>query len=85
MNNAILGKTVENVRQHRNNKLVANSRSKNHLVSESNYRTTEQFPILTIDMNKTKVQMNKSVYLGLSILDVSKIAMYEYLSNGMTK
>ena len=85
MNNAILGKTVENVRQHRNNKLVANSRSKNHLVSESNYHTTEQFPILTIDMNKTKVQMNKSVYLGLSILDVSKIAMYEYLSNGMTK
>ena len=29
-------------------------------------------------MNKTKVKMNKPIYLGLSILDISKILMYEF-------
>lgn len=34
--------------------------------------------LLAIKMKKTKVTMNKSVYLGLSVLDINKIAMYDY-------
>ena len=50
------------------------------LVSEPNYHTAKQFSknLLAVEMNKTKVKMNKSVYLGMSILDISKTFMYEF-------
>ena len=49
------------------------------LVSEPNYHTAKQFSknLLAVEMNETKVKMNKSVYLGMSILDISKTFMYE--------
>ena len=51
----------------------------NKLVSEPNYHTKKYFSksLLAIEMKKTKVKMNKPVYLGISILDVSKTLMYE--------
>ena len=51
-----------------------------NLVSEPNYHTTKQFSenLLVIEMKKTKVKMNKPVYLGMSILDISKTLMYEF-------
>ena len=87
MSNSVFGKTMENVREHKNIKLVANSKNKSCLVSEPSYHTAKWFlkKLVAIEMNKTKMQMNKSVYFALLILDISKIAMYEYLSNGMTK
>ena len=53
---------------------------RNKLVSEPNYHTTKQFSenLLAIEMKKTKVKMNKPVYLGMSILDISKTLMYEF-------
>ena len=80
MNNAVFGKTMENVRKHRNIKLVTTDKRRNQLVSEPNYHTTKWFPeqLLAIEMKKTKVKMNKPVYLGLSILEISKILMYEF-------
>ena len=70
MNNAVFGKTKENVRKHRDIKLVATDKRRNQLVSEPNYYTTKWFSekLLVIEMKKTKVKMNKPVYLGLSIL-----------------
>ena len=80
MNNAILGKTMENVRKHRDIKLVTTERRRNYLVSEPNYHTTNLFTenLLAIEIKKTKILMNKPVYLGLSILELSKILMYEF-------
>ena len=80
MNNAILGKTMENVRKHRDIKLVTTERRINYLVSEPNYHTTNLFTenLLAIEIKKTKILMNKPVYLGLSILELSKILMYEF-------
>ena len=80
MNNAVFGKTMENVRKHRDIKLVTTDEKRNKLVSEPNYHTTKHFSenVSVIDMKKTKVIMNKLVYLGMSILDISKTLMYEF-------
>ena len=70
---------MENVRKHRNIKLVTTERRRNYLVSELNYHTTKFFTenLLATEMRETQVLMNKSVYLGLSILDTSKTVMNE--------
>ena len=80
MNNAVFGKTMENVRKHRGIKLVTTERRRNYLVSEPNYHTTNFFTenLLATEMKKTEITMNKPVYLALSILDLSKTAMYEF-------
>ena len=80
MNNVAFGKTMENMRQHRNNKLATTERRKNYLVSEPNYHTTKFFTenLLATKMRKTQILKNKPVYLGLSILDLSKTVMYEF-------
>ena len=74
MNNSVFGKTMENVRNHRDIKLVTTDEKRNKLVSEPNYHTTKHFSenLLAIEMKKTKVIMNEPVYLGMSILDISK-------------
>ena len=80
MNNAVYGKTMENVRKHRIIKLVNNKTKRRKLVSEPNYHTTKWFSenLLAIEMKKTSIYMNKLIYLGLAILSLSKIKMYEY-------
>ena len=80
MNNSVFGKTMENVRKHRDIKLVTTDEKRNKLVSEPNYHTTKRFSenLLAIEMKKTKVKMNKPVYLGMSILDISKTLMYKF-------
>ena len=79
MNNSVFGKTMENVRKHRDIKLVMTDKRRNQLVSEPNYNTTKWLSknLLGIEMKKTKVKMNKPVYLGLSILEISKTLMHE--------
>ena len=69
MNSSVFGKTMENVRKHRNIKLVTTDKRRNQLVSEPNYYTTKWFSenLLATEMKKTKVKMDKPVYLGLSI------------------
>ena len=71
MNNSVFGKTIESVRKHRDIKLATADQKRNQLVSESNYRTTKYFSenLWAIAMTKAKVKLNKSVYLGFSILD----------------
>ena len=80
INNSVFGKTMENVRKHRDIKLVTTEEKAIKLVSEPNYHTTKHFSdnLLAIEMRKTKVKMNKLLYLGMSILDISKTLMYEF-------
>ena len=75
MNNAVWKKkTMEKIRKHRYIKLVTTSKRRNYLVSEPNYHTTKWFSenLLAIEMKKLKLKMNKTVYIGLSILETSK-------------
>ena len=76
MNNAVFGKTMENGRKRGDITLVTTDKRRNQLASESNYHKTKYFleNLITKEMKKTKVKMNKHVYLGMSILDVSKIS-----------
>ena len=80
MNNSVFRKTMENVRKHREIKSVTTNKRRRKLVSEPYYHTTKWFSenLLTIEMKKIKVTMNKPVYLGLSILEISKTLMYEF-------
>ena len=80
MNNSVFGKAMENVRKHRDIKLVKTDKRRNQLVSEPNCHTTKWFSedSLAIEMKKTKVKMNKPVYLGFSILGISKTLMHEF-------
>ena len=81
MNNAVFGKTMENVRKHRDIiKLVKTNHKRNKLVPEPNYHTMNLISenLSIIEMKKVKVKMNKPIYLGLSILEISKIIMYEF-------
>ena len=83
MNNAVFGKTMTNLRKHRNIKLVTTERRRNYLVSEPNYHTSKFFTenLLAIEIRKTQIIMNNPVYLGLSILDLSKTVMHEFWSD----
>ena len=80
MNNAVFGKTMENIRKHRDIKLVTTDKKGSKLVSEPNYHTMNYISkdLSIIEMNKTKIKMNKPIYLGLSILDISKRLKYEF-------
>ena len=53
---------------------------RNQLASEPNYHTTKYFSedLLAIEMKKAKIKMNKPVYVGMSILDISKTLVYEF-------
>ena len=80
MNNAVFGRTMENVRKYRDIKLVRTDKKRNKLVSEPNYYTMKLIDdnLAIIEMRKVKVKMNKPIYLGLSILELNEITMYEF-------
>ena len=80
MNNAVFGKPMENVKKHRDIELVTTDKRRNQLVSEPNYHTIKWFSenLVAIAMRKTKVKMDKPIYVGMAILDVSKTLMYEF-------
>ena len=85
MNNSVFGKTMEKIRKHRDIKLVTTDKKRSKLVSEPNYHTINLISqdLAIIEMKKTKVKMNKPIYLGLSILQISKTLMYEFWYNYM--
>ena len=80
MNNAVFRKAMENVTKYKDIKLVTTDKRRNQLVSEPNYHTKKYFPedLLAIEMKKIKVKMSKPIYLGFSVLEISKTLMYEF-------
>ena len=80
MNNSVFGKTMDNVWKHRDIKLVTTDKRRNQLASEPNYHTTKYFSenLIAIEMKITRVKMNKPIYHGISILDISETLMCEF-------
>ena len=85
MNNSVFGKTMENIRKHRNIKLATNRESYFQTVMHPNFKSGVLFGenLMGCEMGKIKVVMKKPVYLGQAILDLSKIVMYEFHYNCM--
>ena len=79
-NNSFFGKTMENVINHRDIKLITTDKRRKRLVSEPNYHSHKRFSehLMAIEMKKIRVKMVKPLYLGMSILDISKILMYKF-------
>ena len=80
MNNSVFGKTMENVRNHRDIKLVTSDKRRSILASEPNYHSSKRISkdLMIMEMKKVEVKMNKPIYLGQAILDISKTLMYEF-------
>ena len=80
MNNSVFGKTMENIRNHKNMKLVTSDKKYLKYVMKPNFK--DGFPLskhsFAVEMGKTEIKMNKPVYLGQAILDLSKTLMYEF-------
>ena len=66
MNNSVFGKTMENVRNHGDMKLVTSDKRRKRLVSEPNYHSHKKFSdhLMVIEMKKTIIKMTKPLYLG---------------------
>ena len=80
MNNSVFGKTLENIRKHRNIKLVTTEKKYVRTVMKPNFKSGIRFDenLMGCEVGNIKVVMNKPVYLGQAILDLSKIIMYEF-------
>ena len=80
MNNSVFRNTMENVRNHRDIKIVTTDKRRSILASEPNYHSIKYISkdLLIMEMKKVEVKMNKPIYLGQAILDISKTLMYEF-------
>ena len=78
--NSIYVKTVQNDRRHRDIKLVTAEYKRNKLASEPNYHSSKCISkhLLVMEMKKTEVKMNKPIYLGQAISNLSKTLMFEF-------
>ena len=83
MNNSVFGKTMENLRKRVDIRLVTNEKDAKKLISKANYnrRTIFSENLMAIHMNKTHIEYNKPIYLGMCILDISKAIMYDFHYN----
>ena len=83
MNNSVFGKTMENIRNRVNVKLVNTENKLRKLVSKPNFKSCKIFSenLVSVHMKKTSLTMIKPVYLGMCILDLSKTIMYDFYYN----
>ena len=83
MNNSVFSKTMENIRNRVNVKLVNIEEKFKKLVAKPNFRSRKIFSenLVSVHMKKTSLTMNKPVYLGMCILDLSKTIMFDFHYN----
>ena len=87
MNNSVFGKTMENIRNRKDIKLVTSKKSALKLIAKPNFKNRTIFTenLISVHMGKTKLIFNKPVYVGMCILDVSKTLMYDFHYNYIKK
>ena len=83
MNNSVFGKTMENIRNRVDVRLVTNNTTLEKLAKKPNFDRVNIFTkdLVAVHMKKTTIKLHKPIYLGMSILDLSKTLMYEFYYN----
>ena len=83
LNNSVFGKTMENIRNRKDIKLVTSKQQALKLIAKPNFKHRTIFTenLISVHMSKTKLVFNKPVYVGMCILDVSKVLMYDFHYN----
>lgn len=88
--NAIYGKTMENIRKHRLIRLINSYEGRygaKNMISSPNFhnRTIFDDDLMAIEMRKLELKFNKPLYIGMAILDISKVCLYDFHYNYMLK
>ncbi|XP_011861998.1 PREDICTED: uncharacterized protein LOC105558737 [Vollenhovia emeryi] len=83
MNNAVFGKTMENVRNRVDVKLITKwegRRGAEAMIAKPNFHSRSIFSenLIAVELRKLEVKFNKPIYVGMCILDISKICLYEF-------
>ena len=83
MNNSVFGKTLKNIRNRDDIRLISSDKVAQKLAAKQNYDRCTIFDenLIAVHMKKTKLYFNKPLYLGMSILDLSKSLMYDFHYN----
>ena len=89
MNNAVFGKTMENVRDHVDVRLITRWDERygaEAMIAKPNFRSRSVFSenLIAIELRKLEVKLNKPIYVGMCILDISKTCLYEFHHKYMT-
>ena len=87
MNNAVYGKTLENLRKRINLKLTSNEDIYTKHAARANFISGKMFNenLFAINRIKEELVLNRSIYVGMVILDLSKLLMYDFHYNYMLK
>lgn len=80
MNNAVFGKTMENMRKRINVELVNTSKRLRKVCAKPNFQSFKIFndDLVAVNMRETNIVLSRPIYAGFCILDLSKIYMYQF-------
>ena len=80
MNNSVFGKTMENIRNRFDIRLVHEEKQAKKLVSKPTFegRTIFCKNLVAVHMKQKKIKFDKPIYVGFCILDLSKTLMYDF-------
>ena len=80
MNNSVFGKTMENLRKRIIVNLVNNAKDYVRCISKPNFVSQKIFSKNCVPIHKIKpvLTLNKPIYVGFSVLDLSKYSLYEF-------
>jgi len=83
LNNAFFGKTMENVRKRVNIELVTSDVQLKKMASKPTFKAVKKFTenFVAVHKHRTQVKLDKPIYLGFCILELSKLLMYETFYN----